>query len=197
MTDSFVSLCCAFMTSFSWGMIFGDHLNPIRFFRYGYIVIAYDYISWRVIKLFSQKFLYSGPLFTSVLEIYIFCNFNSKIRENPVECGMLPSRFFPPSFQKSGKFGFCNYKMPASLFYNSCFPENRMFYCGDVVVFRCESSHGSPSWVKNIIYPLLSLRAKRLSRILIMLFVLGSFVCSVLLRLGSLETLSSSFSWSL
>jgi len=54
------------------------------------------------------------------------------------------------------------------------------------------SSHGSPSCVTNI--TMLSFCAKRLSSISIMLFVLGLYAYSVLSKLGSSETFSSSLS---
>jgi len=41
------------MISYSWGMTFGYYLDPIRYFVYGYTVIAYDYLSERVVKQFS------------------------------------------------------------------------------------------------------------------------------------------------
>jgi hypothetical protein len=60
----------------------------------------------------------------------------------------------------------------------------------------CElSSHGSPSWVRNI--TMLFLRTRRLSRISIILFVLKSYASFILWKMGSSETLSSLLSLSL
>jgi len=48
------------MTSYSRGIIFGDYLDLIRCFGYGYTIITYDYHSGVVVKQFSQEF-FLGP----------------------------------------------------------------------------------------------------------------------------------------
>jgi len=47
-TDSFISLCCPYDLTEA-EVIFSDYLGSIRCFRYGYTVIAYDYLSGKVL----------------------------------------------------------------------------------------------------------------------------------------------------
>jgi len=111
---------------------------------------------------------------------------------------MLPWGFFPP---EEWKLWFLLLKL-----WDICIPvlcplalSSVAFFIAGILlslVNRCEpSSHGSPSWVRNI--TMLSVRAKRLSRILIMFFALGSSVRSSVLTLDSSEVLSFSLSLSL
>jgi len=108
---------------------------------------------------------------------------------------VLSWRFF--SFRKVETLIFTTKAMKYPCFMTLALPRVTSFIAGTLLSLanRCEpSSYGSPFRVTNI--TLLSFRGKRLSRISIM-FVLGSYTCSVLSRLGSLETLSFSLSSSL
>jgi len=136
---------------------------------------------------------------TSVLEIDIVYSCNSRItsyRDRSAFLRIFSSRrtetvvFTIKAMSYTG----CIPVLWFSPFRGSCF-----FITGTLlflIVNRCElSSHGSPSWVRNI--TMLSVCAKKLSWILIMLFVLESSVCMVLSMLDSSEMLSFSFSLSL
>jgi len=110
------------------------------------------------------------------------------------------SKVFPWEFflREEWKLWFLLLGLWDILFYDFRSPKSHIFYCGDLsssLANRCElSSHSSPSWVTMLNIIMLSFHEKTLSQISIMLFVLGSYACSVLSRLGSLETLSLSLS---
>jgi len=131
-----------------------------------------------------------------ILEIDIVCSCNSRITSYKERSAFL--RIF--SFRRTETLVF-TIKVMRYLhfcFMTLAFPRVAFFIVGILLSLanKCESSsHGSRSWIRNI--TMLSVRAKRLSQISIILFVLGSSVCSVLSRLNSSEALSSSLLLSL